>query len=195
MVNVEPFYKFFNLSKKEEFLLNLCIKETVTKEEVYRLFDFESGLCDDMNNIKKKYFNVFKVSTHALIKDKSLEEIEDLITRVDTELSKYKSLEEASDFITYNSGKLITDVVNGIVNAKKKVKGEISFYFFLQTSAIISFDLPEWIELFVRINYVKEKMKDSIVFSSSLLNLYRELETRYAIMIIASEKYEKRKAL
>ena len=162
-------------------------------EEVYRLYDFSSGLNDDINNIKKKYFNEFKVSTHALIKDKSLEQIEDLIIRVDSELSKYKTLEEASDYITYNSGKLITDVVNGIVKAKKTVKGEISFYFFLQTSAIISFELSEWIELFVRINYVREKMKDNIVFSNSLLNLYRELETKYAIMIIASEKHEKRR--
>ncbi|MBO4667835.1 MAG: hypothetical protein J5666_06920, partial [Bacilli bacterium] len=146
----------------------------------------------DIKNIKKKYFKEFKVSTIALVKDKSLEQIEDLIIRVDTELSKFKSLEEASDYITYNSGKLINDVVNGIVKAKKNVKGEISYYFFLQTSAIISFELSEWIELFVRINYVREKMKDNIVFSNSLTELYRELETRYAIMIIASEKYEKK---
>ena len=157
-------------------------------EEVYRLFDFSSGLNDDIEAIKKKYFGEFKVTTHALIKDKSIDQIEDLIIRVDTELASYKTLEEANDYIIYNSGKLIIDVVNGIVSSKKKVKGDISYRFFLQNDDIISFDLEEWIRLFVRINYVREKMKDDIIFSSSLLEKYRLLEAKYAIVIIYSEK-------
>lgn len=182
---VSKYFQAFRIKYDEN---NNTLSEII--EEVYRLFDFSSGLVEDIKGIKKKYFNEFKVSTIALIKDKSLSEIEDLMIRVDSELAKYKTLEEASDYITYNSGKLIIDVVNGIVKAKKTVKKDISYYFFLQTSDIISFELPEWIELFVRINYVRSK--DSIVFSNTLLNLYRELETKYAIMIIASEKHEKR---
>ena len=161
-------------------------------EEVYRLFDFSSGLSDDIENIKKKYFNEFKVTSHALIKDKSLDQIEDLIYRVETELASFKTLEEACDYITYNSGKLITSVVKGIIEAKKKIKGDLSYHFFLQTDEIIAFELPEWIELFVRINYVKEKIGDGIIFSRDLTNQYRELETKYAVMIIGSEKHEKR---
>lgn len=183
--------KYFNAFRVKYDEKSSTINEII--DEVYRLFDFSSGLKDDIDNIKKKYFNEFKVTSHALIKDKTLVEIEDLIMRVDSELALYKTLEEASDYITYNSGKLITSVVKGIVDAKKKVKGDLSYHFFLPTDEVIAFGLAEWIELFVRLNYVKEKVGDGIIFSNDLKAKYRELETKYAVMIIASEKYEKRK--
>ena len=67
-------------NKKNELLIDLHIHSNYSAdgnqslqeiiEEVYRLFDFSSGLLDDIDNITKKYFNEFKVTTHTLIKDK-----------------------------------------------------------------------------------------------------------------------------
>ena len=180
---VSKFFSSFRIKYDET---SSSLQEII--EEVYRLFDFSSGLLDDIDNITKKYFNEFKVTTHTLIKDKTNDEIEDLIIRTETELAKYKNIEDASDYITYNSSKLIIDVVNGIVQAKKKIKGDISYRFFLPNDDIISFEFEEWIRLFVRINYIKEKMKDDIIMSPTLKEKYRELETKYAIMVINSEK-------
>ena len=184
--------KYFNAFRIKYDEKSNTINEII--DEVYRLFDFSSGLSEDVEAIKKKYFNEFKVTSHALIKDKTLDQIEDLIYRVDAELASFKTLESASDYITYNSGKLITSVVKGMVEAKKKVKGDLSYHFFLSTDEVIAFALPEWIELFVRLNYVINKVGDGLVFNKELKDNYRALETKYAIMVIASEKHEKKVA-
>lgn len=180
----------FNLKR---FFNNFRVQMDVTGnsiDEVYNdvnnLYDCLIGLNGDLLDVKKKYYHEFKLTSHTLTKDKGFIEFEDLINRVEIELSKFKNIEEANDYIVYNSGNEIIDFVEEFLNLKTKQKTNLSYHYFLQTDAIIAFKHHEWIDLFVKFNYVMNKLQD-VSYSKKFIEKYRSLETKYAIITIYSE--------
>lgn len=156
---------------------------------IQNLFSFIKGLKDDLNVFQNKYFHEFKLSSYTFVRGKSVEEIEDLIERVDKELLKFKNIEEANDYCIYNSGNEITDVVNSLIKLKKKDNNSLGYHYFLNQDAIIAFKFNEWIELFIKFNFVLTKLGNSVMYTSDFKQKYRDLETRYAIVSIYSEVY------
>lgn len=154
--------------------------------EVNNFYDYIIGLYSDIADLRKKYYHEFKVTSHALVKDKTIEQYESLIYCVETELNKYKDIDEAYDYIVYNSGNEIIDLVEGFLNMNLKQTNKLTYHYFLQTDAIIAFKHHEWVDLFVKFNYVMNKLK-GVNFSKEFLEKYKNLETKYAIITIYSE--------
>lgn len=179
----------------KRFFYNFRVQMDVTGnaiDEVYNdvnnLYDCLAGLNNDLVELKKNHYHEFKLTSHALMKDKTIDEYEDLISRIEIELSKFKSIEEANDYIIYNSGNEIIDFVEEFLNLKTQQKNNLSYHYFLQTDAIIAFKHHEWIDLFVKFNYVMSKLKD-VTYSKKFNEKFRNLETKYAIITIYSEIY------
>lgn len=181
LVNVR---RIFNSFRGQMDLTGNSIDEVYN--EVNNFYDYILGLYSDISDLKKKYYHEFKVTSHALVKDKSIEEYEDLIYRVETELSGFKNISEAYDYIIYNSGNEIIELVLEFLKIKANDKNKLTYHYFLQTDAIIAFKYHEWIDLFIKFNYVKNKLGDC-EYSKKFIELYRLLETKYAIITIYNE--------
>ena len=182
----------FNLKR---FFNNFRVQMDVTGnaiDEVYNdvnnLYDYLVGLTSDLQDLRKNYYHEFKLTSHALTKDKTIAGYEDLINRVEIEISKFKSIEEANDYIIYNSGNEIIDFVEEFLNVKTNQKNKLTYHYFLQTDAIIAFKYHEWIDLFVKFNYVMNKLKD-VNYSKKFEEKYRNLETKYTVITIYNEIY------
>ncbi len=180
---VKRFYNSFEENTEENFDGLVEIFNAINN-----LYDFSDGLNNDINKFRKKYYNEFKLTSFAIVKDKSIDQLEDLNMRIEKELLNYKNIEDANDYIIYHSGCEIMKVVNEFVNSKTTIDVNIPYHYFLSTDDIICFTYNEWIDLFVKFKYVIEKLGDNLLFDEKFLNDYRLLETRYAIVTIYNEK-------
>ena len=154
--------------------------------EVNNFYDYIVGLYSDISDLRKIHYHEFKVTSHALVKDKTIDEYENLIYRVEEELSKYKNIEEAYDYIVYNSGNEIMELVEEFLKINSKQTSRLTYHYFLQTDAVIAFKHHEWVDLFVKFNYVMNKLKD-VTYSKQFCTKFQNLETKYAIITIYSE--------
>ena len=113
-------------------------------------------------------------------------EILTLTSKVDEELKRYRNITNACDYYTFNAGMEIQDTVNEFVKLNKKYPF-ITYKYFLDQSAIIVFNFQEWVELFVRFNYVLNRINNSDK-TEKLISKYQELEVKYTILLINSER-------
>lgn len=172
---------------------NLLITEKVNSEDVNNLyektldlFSFLLGLKSDLNKIKKEYFHEFKLTSYGLVRSKNTSEIYELTRNVDNELRRYRSLTNACDYFIYNSGAEIQNLVDEFVKLDRKYPF-INYRYFLNQDVIIAFNFSEWVELFIRFNYVLGKV-DPKDISDKLVKKYNDLEIKYAILLIDSER-------
>lgn len=176
--------KYIDMLKKKEFITSKEIDDMYTN--VLFLNDFVKGLSKDIKSFKDKHYKEFKMSSYFVIQDKTNEEIEDLIKRVDTEVSRFRNIKEASDYYIYNSGVEIADLINEILYVNKK--GIIlDYHYFIKDDAIICFTYPEWINLMTKFKYVFSKIKGKVELTEKFKSCYTIIETRFAIILISKE--------
>ena len=154
-------------------------------EEILSLYNYASGLHEDLEDMKKKYYHEFKVSSYSIIHNKNLEEINDLISRVEEEMAKYRSVSNANDYLVYNSGLDIQGAVDEFCKLGKKYP-YITYHYFLNQDAIIVFKFQEWMELFIKFNNVLNKVNKKDI-TVNMMNKYRIIETKYTILLINGE--------
>ena len=195
----DSFNKFLKVFKLEVEKMNVKLKQAsgieLTSEtsklldseyeEILSLYYYANGLNDDLDDLRKKYYHEFKISSYSIIHNKSLEEIDDLITRVEEEMKKYRNVNNASDYIVFNSGIEIQDAVDEFCKLGKKYP-YINYRYFLNQDAIIVFKFQEWMELFIKFNYVLSKIDKKDV-TTNMMKKYRNLETKYTILLINGE--------
>jgi hypothetical protein len=190
------------LKKKTDYLKfvkdagDLELEDIFTK--INELFEFYRGLDADLNKFQKTYYQDLKMTSYSICNDKTYQEIEALNKSVNKMIEEYKNIQEAYDFIYYNSGELIVDTINSLVQCIENSgnKQYISMYkydYFLESDYVVVLKFTEWIELFTKILYVL-RMITSKVDSFDFLNFkshYQELEKRYLILLIYSEMNQK----
>lgn len=176
--------KYIDMLKKKEFITSKEIDDMYTN--VLFLNDFVKGLSKDIKSFKDKHYKEFKMSSYFVIQDKTNDEIEDLIKRVDTEVSRFRNIKEASDYYIYNSGVEIAELINEILYVNKK--GIIlDYHYFIKDDAIICFTYPEWINLMTKFKYVFSKIKGKVELTEKFKSCYTIIETRFAIILISKE--------
>ncbi|HHZ18141.1 MAG TPA: hypothetical protein GX390_02515 [Acholeplasmataceae bacterium] len=157
------------------------------------LFDFGRVLSTQLNDIQKQYYHNLKIATYSICKDKTYQELEQLIKDTNEMIQEYKSAQEAYDFIYYNSGELVVQTVKALVEAIEEsgIKSYIDAYpfkYFLPSDDVVVLRFAEWIDLFNKLLYVF-RTSNRIDFKSvqPFSEYYRELEKRYMIMLIYNE--------
>lgn len=189
---VNDFFGGMDLSYKIKGT-NIPINEKITSddltkiyEKLLELFSFINGLNQDLNKIKKEYFHEFKLTSFGIVRGKTTDEIYELIHRVSEELSRYRSLTNARDYMIYNSGFEIQDFINEMLKLNDKYT-YLTYHYFLNQDAIIAFTYNEWVEFFIKVNYVLDHI-DSKDKSNKLMKKYNDLLVRYTILLIDSER-------
>lgn len=172
---------------------NLLITEKVNSDDVNKiyektlyLFSFLLGLNSDLNKIKKTYFREFKLTSYGIVRTKTVDEINALTKSVEEELAKSRNIKNACDYIIYNSGTEIQGLVDEFVKLNRKYPF-INYRYFLAQDVIFDFSFNEWIELFIKFNYVLGKLNPKDV-SDKLVKKFNDLEVKYAILLIDSER-------
>lgn len=164
---------------------------------INNLYDFSRDIVKRINSFRADYFNSLKVSSLTITKEKNYEELEKLSNQVDEYVLKFGSVEKAKDYIVYNSGQLISEVIDLFVlclrdsdNAKLNKIGK---HYFLESDFALALSLNDWISLFNKFRYVYKYIQE--VNEIDLLRLnkkYKELEVRFMILLIANEIESKR---
>lgn len=196
--------KYVNQLKKQYEALKknnnaLKRKNIATDDEVDELFykvsdifDYCSGLKKDLDEIKKKYYPNIKMVSYTLCNSKTYQELDMLNNEINEELSSYKSLQEAYDFISYNTGELITETIEALLNfikngLTKNYISNINMDYFIENEIIIYYDYEKWIKLMSKINYVLQKCDKSVYSDENFMIKYKELERKYLIILIYNE--------
>lgn len=176
--------RYIDMLKRKDYITSNDIDEMYNN--VLFLNDFVKGLSKDITSFRKKHYKEFKMSSYFLVQDKSIQQIEELNSRIEEELKKFKNVTEASDYYIYNSGKEISDLINEILSINKKGV-TLDYHYFIKNDAILCFTYPEWIDLMTKFKYVFSKIKGKVELTDKFKQLYSVIETRFAIILISKE--------
>ena len=160
---------------------------------VNEVYTFLSEIESELIDIKDKYFKHLKVPSYSICSDKSYQELDNINKSINTIIEEYKNFSDAYDYIYYNSGGLIVDTINALMECiensnNEELKKNYTYEYFLSSDYVISISFAEWIELFTKIKYImrvasKVELFDYLKFK----DLYAELEKVYILMLIYNE--------
>lgn len=171
-------------------------------EDIYssinNLYAFGKDIIKREEDFRKKYYGDLKVSSITIVKEKTYEELEKLNDSIDKIIIEYGSVEKAKDYFYYNSGQLISEVIDQFVNCisytnNEKTIDKYNYHYFLEQDFALTLTINEWINLFNKLRFVYKHLQN--VNEIELLKLnrkYKELENRYIILLLANEIESKR---
>ncbi|NLD26446.1 MAG: hypothetical protein GX661_03710 [Acholeplasmataceae bacterium] len=189
-----------DLRKRTDVLKYVKDVENLELEDVFLkindTFDFYRDLDNTLNRYQNTFYPRLKMASFSICHDMTYQEIESLLKSINEMLEGYKNIQEAYDYICYNSGELIINtiqsLVNSLANSNNKHYEAYNFAYFLNSDFVMVMSFSEWVELFTKILYVKRTAKDVELFDYlQFKNYYQELEKRYLIMLIYNEMNQK----
>ena len=177
---------------------NFAKKNVVSENEMRELFDeitdflqSEEEITYDLQKLEAENYPKIKMTSFNLCKNKTCQELENIANEVNKYIATYKNLNDAYDYICYNSGELISeftkDIISTIHQNPTKCKIKVSDNFFFDNDIIMFLDMRGWIELFSKIDFLKNKCDASVFEKPSIVEKYHELEINYFIVLIYSE--------
>jgi len=192
---------FEDLRKKTDVLKYLKDIGDLELEDVFikinELYEFYRGLDKDVSKFQNTYYRHLKMTSFSICNDKTYQELDTISKNVNKMIDEYKSIQDTYDYIYYNSGELIVDTINSLVQCFENSGNAqyISTYkydYFIESDFVVVLKFTEWIELFTKLRYVlrtanKVELFDYLQFK----NYYQELEKRYIIMLITNEMIQK----
>lgn len=164
---------------------------------VNNLYDYSRDITKRINSFRADYFNSLKVSSLTITKEKNYEELDKLSNQVEELTIKYGGIEKAKDYIVYNSGELISEVIDLFVLCLKESSNQrlnkIDKHYFLESDFALALSLNDWISIFNKFRYVYKYIQDGNEIDLLRLNKkYRELEVRFMVLLICNEIESKR---
>lgn len=153
-----------------------------------------TGLEIRVNETRREKFNSLRVSSLAVLLNKTGEELERMDKRFTAFTNDFKSLEEVSDYIYVNSGEAVTNLVNSLVRCiqstnKEEYKKQFDLYYFLKSDVIICLELSEWIELYNKIKHCTNVLRNVDIANYIDFESYlEEFEIRYLTLMINEER-------
>lgn len=187
----------FDLKRTVENIKSGLILERPELEKLHKqlvdLTAFQTGILNQLNEVKNATFGQLKISTVAVTMNKSNEELTKLYDNISIELKGFKSFEEASEYIFYNSGSFLDDLTTKLIRYIKGTKNKeyIDKYnktYFLGSDVVISLEIKEWIDLYNKLKFVLRQVGsyDKKNFDK-FLELYDTFEAKYAILMMRTE--------
>lgn len=210
--NIDEFSQFASLEHQINNTKELfeSVKTRITKlnEDKDYVDSYINDLYDDINHVnenclglvsrideeRRNKFNLLKISSLAVILNKSGEELEKMDKRFTLFVNSFKSIEEASDFIFVNSGELVTNLVNSLVRCvastnRDDFKNKYNLYYFLKSDVIIWLSLADWVEIYNKVRHATTVLRNVDIANYIDFSGYlEEFEIRYLVLMINEEK-------
>lgn len=160
--------------------------------KVCDMIDILDQIKEELGVFENHYYPKFKMTSYNITKTKTKEELERLAKEVNSYIETYNTLEDAYDYVCYNSGEVILDAIEVLVNELKKhqdkLKIRVEKKYFLESDAIIFMDYIGWVNLFSKLQYVFERVDRSLYKDEKVDELLKELQNRYLVVLIFNEK-------
>ena len=166
--------------------------------EIYKDIDHVNenslGLISRIDDERRNKFNLLKISSLAVILNKSGEELEKMDKRFSLFVNSFKSIEEASDYIFTNSGELVTNLVNSLVRCvestnREDFKNKYNTYYFLKSDVILWMSLADWVEIYNKVRHSTTVLRNvDIANYIDFTSYLEEFEIRYLVLMINEEK-------
>ena len=160
--------------------------------KVCDMIDILDQIKEELGVFESHYYPKFKMTSYNITKTKTKEELERLAKEVNSYIETYNTLEDAYDYVCYNSGEVILDAIEVLVNELKKhqdkLKIRVEKKYFLESDAIIFMDYIGWVNLFSKLQYVFERVDRSLYKDEKVDELLKELQNRYLVVLIFNEK-------
>lgn len=163
------------------------------------IYLFYRGIANNIEDAKYKYFNYLKIATVNVCMHKTNQELEDFYKNIAEFLKDYKNLAEAAEYIYYNSGNMITNVINTVIEAINKSNNveyikTYNFKYFIKADVIITLSITEWIDVYSKLKFVGKLIDDDKLKG----NINREManfEMCYLILMMYVETNKDSKKL
>ena len=166
--------------------------------EIYKDIDHVNenslGLISRIDDERRNKFNLLKISSLAVILNKTGEELEKMDKRFSLFVNSFKSIEEASDYIFTNSGELVTNLVNSLVRCVESTnrddfKNKYNTYYFLKSDVILWLSLSDWVEIYNKVRHATTVLRNvDIANYIDFTGYLEEFEIRYLVLMINEEK-------
>lgn len=191
---------FLDIKKmKNSFAKKNILTENELKELYYKISDFlgiERAIENDLKKFENENYPRFKMLSYNVCKNKTYQELEKLSLEVNNFINGYKTLADAYDYVCYNSGNLIFEMINELVKAiqeePKKSKLKVDNRYFFDNDVIMYLDYLGWVELFSKLQYVKERTDPSIFKKDEVKEKYHASEINYLVVLIYNEFISRR---
>ena len=167
-------------------------------DEIYKDIDHVNenslGLISRIDDERRNKFNLLKISSLAVILNKSGEELEKMDKRFSLFVNSFKSIEEASDYIFTNSGEMVTNLVNSLVRCvestnREDFKNKYNTYYFLKSDVILWLSLADWVEIYNKVRHATTVLRNVDIANYIDFSGYlEEFEIRYLVLMINEEK-------
>lgn len=151
-------------------------------------------LQEEMTEFERLYYRDIKIATMSTLIEKSYMEVQTAYKDQQTLLKDFKTLQEAAEYIYFHSGELIYQTLESLITCIQqskqfKSKTPINMQYFLPSDVILTLTLPEWLNLFSKIRYILRQSAELHPLSYAQFKLlYRQLETRFLILMLYMEK-------
>ncbi len=149
----------------------------------------------DINNL---YYTHLKITTVNVCINKSNDKLEEFFKLIDEIISKYKNLSDAAYDLYYSSGDFLVTFVKEMVEDFKYTNNidyinKYTYHFFLNTDAVITLDINEWIDLYNKIKFAYKSLSNiEIDAYLRLKEKYNYFEAIYTILMMQSEMSERK---
>ncbi|MFA7126331.1 MAG: hypothetical protein WC182_02050 [Bacilli bacterium] len=189
-----------------ECLLTLKSEETPQQEMMDDLYEkmketllFHEGITNILDDARRKYFNHLKIATLNVCLNRKNIELEKIYHDLVGFLKDYKSLDDAAQTVYYNSGQIIHQMVDVIIEEINDLKNlryikAYPSHYFIKSDVVITLSFPEWIELYNRVKFVMKSAVDvNLAHCINFRQVFDQFELRYLILMMNLERSTQQK--
>ena len=179
------FYKKVNNQILEE--------EIRINERVDKILLNQKALKQRFLDINNMYYKQLKITTVSVCINKTNEQLEEFFNLINGIVKDYKSMTDAAYNLYYSSGDFIVSFIKELVSdfaltSNKDYINKYTYSFFLNTDAVITLDINEWIDLYNKVKFAYKSLS-SIEIDAYLRikEKYNYFEAVYTILMMQAE--------
>ena len=139
------------------------------------------------------FYKQLKITTVSVCINKTNEQLEDFFNLINEIVGNYRNMTEAAYNLYYSSGDFLVSFIKELVSdfaltGNKDYISKYTYSFFLDTDAVITLDINEWIDLYNKVKFAYKSLS-SIEIDAYLRikEKYNYFEAVYTILMMQAE--------
>ena len=182
--SIDIYKKVDNQIIEEELRIN---------ERVDKVLLTQKALKQRFLDINNMFYKQLKITTVSVCINKTNEQLEDFFNLINEIVGNYRNMTEAAYNLYYSSGDFLVSFIKELVSdfaltGNKDYISKYTYSFFLDTDAVITLDINEWIDLYNKVKFAYKSLS-SIEIDAYLRikEKYNYFEAVYTILMMQAE--------
>lgn len=173
---------------------NQIIEEELRiNERVEKVLLNQKALKQRFLDINNMFYKQLKITTVSVCINKTNEQLEDFFNLINGIVGKYKSMTDAAYNLYYSSGDFLVSFIKELVSdfaltGNSDYINKYTYSFFLETDAVITLDINEWIDLYNKVKFAYKSLSSIEVDAYlRIKEKYNYFEAVYTILMMQAE--------